>query len=327
MSSELKDTLKKRLDENYTVFIESLQEKTVSELIAMAPEITAVQQLHEELLDACDDEDVEFLLRFDDPLEVVRGYWESEISGYDHSGEMGHMLWEIRDRELYEKEQLARPPEGVGKTVRGENLTEGEKSMSDVKQIAADDLRHMEGQEGLVLQGCGGPAQEWVDGINGLLTEAGILLDGSTFRAENVSAFQHDDLTCLLFPFEGVKLDMGRLAMWRLQTHGQFGGTWLSDYVPNRLGGFVQAEPQPQKPRMELLGQDGNIFGILGQASRLLKRAGMKEQSDEMFSRVTACGNYYEALNIISEYVETELSPPAVPQKSQKKKGRNAHER
>ena len=43
MSSELKDALKKRLDENYTVFIESLQEKTVSELIAMAPEITAAQ--------------------------------------------------------------------------------------------------------------------------------------------------------------------------------------------------------------------------------------------------------------------------------------------
>ncbi|WP_300690744.1 hypothetical protein [uncultured Oscillibacter sp.] len=31
------------------------------------------------------------------------------ITGYDHSGEMGHMLWEIRDRELYEKEQLAQP--------------------------------------------------------------------------------------------------------------------------------------------------------------------------------------------------------------------------
>lgn len=156
MSSERKDTLKKRLDENYTAFIESLQEKTVSELIAMAPEITAVQQLHTELLDACDDEDMEFLLRFDDPLEVVRGYWESEITGYDHSGEMGHMLWEIRDRELYEKEQLAQTPEDVGGAVQSENLTERKNPMSDVKQINAEDLRHMEGEEGLVLQGCGG---------------------------------------------------------------------------------------------------------------------------------------------------------------------------
>ncbi len=60
--------------------------------------------------------------------------------------------------------------------------------MSDnvVKQIAAEDLRHMNNQEGLVLQGCGGPPQEWVDGINNLLTEAGILLDGSTFHTENI---------------------------------------------------------------------------------------------------------------------------------------------
>lgn len=105
MSGELRDTLRERLDANYTAFIDSLQGKTVSELIAMAPEITAAQQLHEELLDACDEEDVEFLLRFDDPLEVVRGYWESEITGYDHSGEMGHMLWRIREDNQDEFEQ------------------------------------------------------------------------------------------------------------------------------------------------------------------------------------------------------------------------------
>ncbi len=198
--------------------------------------------------------------------------------------------------------------------------------MSDniIKQIAADDLRAMEGQEGLILQGCGGDPQEWVDGINGLLTEIGILLEGSKF--ENVSSFQHDGVTCLLFPFEGVKLDAGRLAMWRIQTHEQFGGTWLSDYVPNRLGGFVREAPR-QKPAMSLLGQDGNIFAVMGKASALLKEAGMGDLVDHMVQRVTTCGDYYKALNIISEYVETELSPPAMPQKSQKKKARNAHER
>lgn len=114
--------------------------------------------------------------------------------------------------------------------------------------------------------------------------------------------------------------------IWRLQTHAQFGGTWLSDYVPNRLGGFVQ-EQRPQRPKMELLGQDGNIFAILGRASALLKRAGMKDQADEMFQRVTASGSYEQALNIISEYVETELTPPPIHQKSNKKKARDAHER
>ena len=171
-------------------------------------------------------------------------------------------------------------------------------------------------QEGLILQGCGGPLQEWVDGINEMLTEVGILLDGSAFRAEAVSTFQHDGLTCLLFPFEDVKLNMGGLAMWRLATHNQFGGTWLSDYVPNRLGGFVR---EPPKPPMHLIGMDGNIFSIMGHASQLLRRAGMKAKSDEMIERVTACGDYYEALHIISEYVDTELSDVLKPQKSTRK--------
>ena len=200
--------------------------------------------------------------------------------------------------------------------------------MSDrpIPQITADDLRKMSDQEGLVLQGCGGDLQEWVDGINGLLTDAGILLDGSWF--DNVSTFQHGEVTNLLFPFEDVKLDMGKLAMWRLQTHGQFGGTWLSDYVPNRLGGFKKEQAAPQKPKMELLGRDGNIFSLMGDASQLLQRAGMAEQNKEMIERVTACEDYDKALHIISEYVETELSPTkSEPKKSTKKKARNTHER
>ncbi len=197
--------------------------------------------------------------------------------------------------------------------------------MTEIKQITTEDLLRMDGQEGLILQGCGGGLQEWVDGINSLLTEAGILMEGSKF--ESVSTFQHKGLTNLLFPFDGVKLDTGKLAMWRLQTHEQFGGTWLSDYVPKQLGGYL-AEPEQKKPSMRLEGQDGNIFSILGQASRLLKDVGQKDQADEMFRRVTSSGSYEEALHIISEYVDTELSGHTSPAKShQKKKGKSAYER
>ena len=72
----------------------------------------------------------------------------------------------------------------------------------------------MEGKDGLILQGCGGDAQEWVDGINEMFTEAGILKDGSKFK--DVSTFQYGELTCLLYPFEDVKLEIGKLAMWHL---------------------------------------------------------------------------------------------------------------
>ncbi len=109
-----------------------------------------------------------------------------------------------------------------------------------IKHISTDDLRPMGNTEGLIIQGCGGDLREWVDGINEMLTEEGILRNGSKF--EKCSSFEHDGLTCLLFPFEGVNVDMGRLAIWRLKTHDAFGGTWLSDYVPNRLGGFDSSQ-------------------------------------------------------------------------------------
>lgn len=38
-------------------------------------------------------------------------------------------------------------------------------------RIEAQKLRRMENNEGLVIQGCGGDLQEWVDGINDMLTE------------------------------------------------------------------------------------------------------------------------------------------------------------
>ena len=73
----------------------------------------------------------------------------------------------------------------------------------------------MSGKEGLIIQGCGGDPQEWIDGINEMLTDEGILLEYTGFK--NVSRFQHDGVTNLLFPFEDVKLNVGKLAMWRLK--------------------------------------------------------------------------------------------------------------
>ncbi len=44
MESEVKERLRQRLQKNYAAFMEQFQSKTVSELIAMAPEITAAQR-------------------------------------------------------------------------------------------------------------------------------------------------------------------------------------------------------------------------------------------------------------------------------------------
>lgn len=174
-----------------------------------------------------------------------------------------------------------------------------------VRKINAEDLRRMKDNEGLILQGCGGSLDEWVDGINDMLTESKILLDGTKFKAENCCAFENEGLTNLMFLFsEEVKLDMGKLAMWRLQTHEKFGGKWLSDYVDNRLGGFISEETaEKKKPNCKLIGEDGNIFNLMGIASKTLRQNGMAGQAVEMRDRICASGSYGEALCIIGDYV------------------------
>lgn len=174
-----------------------------------------------------------------------------------------------------------------------------------VRKINAEDLRRMKDNEGLILQGCGGSLDEWVDGINDMLTESKILLDGTKFKAENCCAFENEGLTNLMFLFsEEVKLDVGKLAMWRLQTHEKFGGKWLSDYVDNRLGGFISEETaEKKKPNCKLIGEDGNIFNLMGIASKTLRQNGMAEQAVEMRDRICASGSYGEALCIIGDYV------------------------
>ena len=114
-----------------------------------------------------------------------------------------------------------------------------------MKHITTDELRQMAGTEGLILQGCGGDPQEWLSGVNEMLTQEGILLDGSTFKDAYV--FGHEGLTNILFSMEDVKLDIGKLAIWRLASHDTFGGTWLSDYLPNRLG-IGNNEPDIAQP-------------------------------------------------------------------------------
>ena len=172
-----------------------------------------------------------------------------------------------------------------------------------VKKINPETLRTMSGKDALILRGCGGDLQEWVDGINDMLLKENILRNGS--RIEGCSAFEYDGLTCLVFPFEGADLDIGRLAMWRLAMLEDYHGIWLSDFVDNYLGGFAsEKQIAEKKPDCPLIGQDGNVFNLIGIASQTLRRAGMPEQAKEMSSRIHSDAHSYEvALGIIMEYV------------------------
>lgn len=60
------------------------------------------------------------------------------------------------------------------------------------------------------------------------------------------------------------------------------------------------------KPQCRLVGEDGNIFFVLGRVRQALKASGKNDQVQEVSERVMASGSYDEALQIIMEYVDVE---------------------
>ena len=103
------------------------------------------------------------------------------------------------------------------------------------------------------------------------------------------------------FEQRDIRVEDGTLAVHFWQDHD----FELKRDVPD----MTEFNKLPQRPKMKLLGEDGNIFAIMGRASLLLKNAGQSDKAKEMCNRVMSCDSYHKALNVISEYVETELTP------------------
>ena len=91
------DMLQIRLDQNYQDYVAGLRGKTADELIALAPEITAAQQLRDELACACSEEDAATLLQLDDPLKAVLCFWMEE-QDKTHGEKIGNMIWHLQQR-------------------------------------------------------------------------------------------------------------------------------------------------------------------------------------------------------------------------------------
>ena len=180
------------------------------------------------------------LNNMNDPYSPVEPGTRGTVRYVDDSGQLG-VAWDNgRSLSLIPGEDSFRELTQQ-EIAQEQGMKMGGDGAVSIRLISTEQLRRMGDQEGLVLQGCGGDPQEWLDGINEILAQECILKKGAGF--EEAHTFRHDGLTCMLFPFkEDMELDVGKLAVWRLASYSAFGGTWLSDYVPNRLGGFIQEQ-------------------------------------------------------------------------------------
>ena len=146
-----------------------------------------------------------------------------------------------------------------------------------------------------------------VDEVNGELVGSLWVDTDAPLTAEEQAVFcayisgQYSDGWGEGFEQRDIRVDDGTLAVHFWQEDG-------FEMTPERE---MQQESATReiRPKMKLIGQDGNIFAIMGRASRLLKNAGQSDKAKQMCNRVMASKSYNAALAIVSEYVETELTP------------------
>lgn len=63
-------------------------------------------------------------------------------------------------------------------------------------------------------------------------------------------------------------------------------------------------ETKVKKPKAKLTGTDVSVFALLGICSKVLKNAGLNEQSKQMIDEVFSSESYEEALQIMGKYVD-----------------------
>ena len=106
---EMMTLLRKKLDRGMAQYRKEWQQKPASELVELASEIAAVQFVYQELAEGSySAEYMEYLLRFENPLEVVKDQWISEQT-VDFSEELTHALWTLWDKGESESEYTLDP--------------------------------------------------------------------------------------------------------------------------------------------------------------------------------------------------------------------------
>lgn len=112
--------LSEKLEANYISFMKEWLKLEPLQLIEKAEEIAATKLVLEELKGGgYDIEHLEYLLRFKNPLEVVRDKWiEENGSEMVHDEDMTHALWSIADKQDAEQdyeldEAYHHPEQGV----------------------------------------------------------------------------------------------------------------------------------------------------------------------------------------------------------------------
>lgn len=118
-ADKVREALRQKLRDRWSEYSAEMLQRPSSEIFERADEIAAARFCYNQLtenLTSYPVEYLEYLLRFEDPLSVVRDRWVSE-QNVDYSDEFEHALWTIQNERAAEQDyplDLEWKPEQAG---------------------------------------------------------------------------------------------------------------------------------------------------------------------------------------------------------------------
>lgn len=70
------------------------------------------------------------------------------------------------------------------------------------------------------------------------------------------------------------------------------------------MAALETTEPPARKPVAHLVGEDGNVFHVIGVVRRALRNAGQADRAREFVERASGARSYDEVLAMLHDYVE-----------------------
>lgn len=58
------------------------------------------------------------------------------------------------------------------------------------------------------------------------------------------------------------------------------------------------------KPKVKLSNTDGNVFALLGQCTKALRKEGLQDKAKQLSDEIWNANSYSEALRLMSKYVD-----------------------
>jgi hypothetical protein len=65
-----------------------------------------------------------------------------------------------------------------------------------------------------------------------------------------------------------------------------------------------ESEVRAERPKLELVGQDGNAFNVLGLAKRAAQKAGWQKEQFDVFLQKAISGDYDHLLQTVMEHFD-----------------------